>query len=71
MNWTTLVDAAALSNALDDPELRLVDARFVMLNAAPDAGRHAYAESHLSGAVYADLNLDLSDLSKVGAGRHP
>ncbi|CAN7231072.1 sulfurtransferase [Pseudoxanthomonas sp. LjRoot143] len=71
MNWTTLVDAAALSNALDDPELRLVDARFVMLNAAPEAGRHAYAESHLTGAVYADLNLDLSDLSKVGAGRHP
>lgn len=71
MNWTTLVDAPTLSAALDDPDLRLVDARFVMLNAAPDAGRQAYAESHLPGAVYADLNQDLSDLSKVGAGRHP
>jgi thiosulfate/3-mercaptopyruvate sulfurtransferase len=71
MNWTTLVDAAALSAALGDPALRLVDARFVMLNAAPDAGRQAYAASHLPGAVYADLNLDLSDLSKVGEGRHP
>ena len=71
MNWTTLVDTAALSAALGDPGLRLVDARFVMLNAAPDAGREAYAASHLRGAVYADLNLDLSDLSKVGEGRHP
>src|SRR5690606_29236653 len=71
MNWTTLVDAASLSAALGDPGLRLVDARFVMLNAAPDAGRQAYLESHLPGAVYADLNLDLSDLSKVGEGRHP
>lgn len=71
MNWTTLVDATALAAALDHPDLRLVDARFVMLNAAPDAGRTAYADAHLPGAVYADLNLDLSDLSKVGEGRHP
>ena len=71
MNWTTLVDAPTLFAALGDPDLRLVDARFVMLNAAPDAGRQAYAASHLPGAVYADLNQDLSDLSKIGAGRHP
>ncbi len=71
MNWTTLVDAHALSAALGDPSLRLVDARFVMLNAAPDAGRQAYAEAHLPDAVYADLNLDLADLSKAGEGRHP
>ena len=45
--------------------LRVVDARFVMLNAAPDAGRTAYAESHIPGAVYADLNRDLSDLSAL------
>lgn len=71
MNWTTLVEAADLARALGDPALRVVDARFVMLNAAPDAGRTAYAESHIPGAVYADLNRDLSDLSKVGEGRHP
>ncbi len=71
MNWTTLVDVPALSAALGNPDVRLVDARFVMLNAAPEAGREAYAESHLPGAVYADLNRDLSDLSKIGEGRHP
>ena len=66
MNWTTLVEAADLASALGDPALRVVDARFVMLNAAPDAGRTAYAESHIPGAVYADLNRDLSDLSRQG-----
>ena len=71
MNWTALVDAQTLLAAIGAPDLRLVDARFVMLNAAPDAGRQAYAQGHLPGAVYADLNLDLSDLSKVGEGRHP
>lgn len=71
MNWTALVDAQALLAAIGAPDLRLVDARFVMLNAAPDAGRQAYAQGHLPGAVYADLNLDLSDLSKIGEGRHP
>ncbi|KRA51956.1 sulfurtransferase [Pseudoxanthomonas sp. Root630] len=71
MNWTALVDADTLSTVLGAPGLRLVDARFVMLNAAPDAGRQAYAQGHLPGAVHADLNLDLSDLSKTGEGRHP
>lgn len=71
MNWTTLVDAPSLSAVLGDPGLRLVDARFVMLNAAPDAGRQGYLDSHLPGAVYADLNRDLSDLSRTGEGRHP
>ena len=47
MNWTTLVEAADLASALGDPALRVVDARFVILNAAPDAGRSAYAESLL------------------------
>lgn len=71
MNWTVLVDATSLSAVIGAPDLRLIDARFVMLNAAPDAGRQAYAQGHLPGAVYADLNLDLSDLSRVGEGRHP
>ena len=69
MHWTTLVDAATLAAHLDDPQLRLFDARFSL--ADPAAGIHGYSESHLPGAQYADLNLDLSDLSKAGQGRHP
>lgn len=69
MNWTTLVGTTDLAAALGDDALRVVDARFALSD--PDAGRAGYAQSHLPGAIYADLNKDLSDLSKPGAGRHP
>ncbi|KRG68997.1 sulfurtransferase [Pseudoxanthomonas dokdonensis] len=77
-HWTTLVDVSTLQQALTtsghaDAEqggrIRLVDARFSLADA--EAGRDAYQQSHLPGAVYADLNRDLSDLSKTGQGRHP
>ncbi|WDS37287.1 sulfurtransferase [Pseudoxanthomonas sp.] len=71
MNWTTLVDPTLLALHLHDPDLRIVDARFVLTDA--NAGRAGYLESHLPHAVYADLNEDLADLSRVaqGQGRHP
>jgi thiosulfate/3-mercaptopyruvate sulfurtransferase len=69
MNWTTLIGAADLAAASGDADLRIVDARFALSD--PGAGRAGYAESHLPGAVYADLNQDLSDPDKRGAGRHP
>lgn len=34
-------------------------------------GALEYAQSHLPGAVYADLERDLSDMSLRGRGRHP
>jgi thiosulfate/3-mercaptopyruvate sulfurtransferase len=37
----------------------------------PLAGASAHEESHLPGAVHADLNRDLSDLTRAGEGRHP
>jgi len=80
--WTTLVDVASLAAApaaqaprlLDarataSTALRLVDARFSL--ADPQSGAAQYAAGHLPGAVYADLNRDLSDLSRQGHGRHP
>lgn len=70
IDWTALVDVLALAAAIGDPALRIVDARFAL--AEPDAGRQGYVESHLPGAVYADLNRDLSDPSRSSAlGRHP
>ena len=69
MHWTALVEPSELFQALEDPALRVVDARFALND--PDAGRRAYEAGHLPGAVYADLNRDLSDLSRVGEGRHP
>ena len=72
MNWNTLVTAEDLSARLDDPSLRLVDARFVLAGAAPDAGEAAWRESHLPGAGYVHLDRDLSDHRKPPShGRHP
>lgn len=69
MSWTTLVDATTLQANLQDPQLRLLDARFVLSD--PTAGAQAYAQSHLPNAPHADLNGDLADLSVAGQGRHP
>ena len=71
MHWTTLVDAATLATHLDDPRLRLFDARASAAVQGTAEMVAAYAASHLPGAQYADLNLDLSDLNKAGQGRHP
>jgi len=69
MNWTTLVSAEDLARVPAHEPLRLIDARFSLVD--PDAGRGAYEAAHLAGAHYADLDRDLSDLSKAGEGRHP
>jgi thiosulfate/3-mercaptopyruvate sulfurtransferase len=48
----------------------VVDCRFVLGD--PQAGRRAYAEAHLPGARYADLERDLSGPVVPGrTGRHP
>jgi len=70
--WQTLVDPRTLADALGRPDLRIIDARFAAASVDdPDQGRRAWTQSHLPGAVYADLNADLSDLSRSGLGRHP
>lgn len=46
-----------------------VDCRFDLADTL--RGAHEYSKGHIPGAVYADLNRDLSDLSKTGQGRHP
>jgi len=69
VSWTTLVQAEALATGLEQDDLRLFDARFSLGD--PDAGRAAFESAHLPGALHADLNRDLSDLSIPGMGRHP
>jgi thiosulfate/3-mercaptopyruvate sulfurtransferase len=63
------MQAEELNQRLEDPFLRLFDCRFDL--ARPDAGREAYASGHLPGAVYADLNRDLSAPQTPRSGRHP
>lgn len=67
---TTLVSAAELA-ALPPGEVLIVDCRKDL--ADPAKGRRDYAAGHIPGAVYAELDADLSDLSlqAQGLGRHP
>lgn len=69
MKWTTLIEAQDLAAGLGDSGLRIVDARFSLVD--PAQRRQGYEQSHIPRAVYADLNEDLSDLQKTGQGRHP
>lgn len=67
---STFVTVAEVEAHLDDPGWRVVDCRFVL--GQPDAGRQAYLDSHLPGAVFADLEKDLSGAVVPGkTGRHP
>jgi thiosulfate/3-mercaptopyruvate sulfurtransferase len=68
-DWTTLVTAEALADALGHDDLVVLDARFSL--ADPGAGATAYRAAHIPGARHADLDRDLCDLGKRGQGRHP
>ncbi|PZE20117.1 sulfurtransferase [Paenibacillus xerothermodurans] len=52
-----------------DEHVVIVDCRFVLGN--PTAGRQAYAIDHIPGAVYFDLEEDLSAPKSAHGGRHP
>lgn len=47
---------------------RFIDARFNLMDASE--GRKLYDKEHIAGAVYFDLEKDLSDMTKT-TGRHP
>ena len=67
--WTTLVSAEALAAVLGRDDLVVLDARFAL--ADPTLGERDYATAHIPGAHYANLDRDLSDLTRIGHGRHP
>lgn len=69
MIYRTLIDVETTAAHLDDPDWVLVDCRFSL--ADPAAGRRAYCDGHLPGAVYADLEQDLSAPVTPATGRHP
>ncbi|WP_123042836.1 sulfurtransferase [Cohnella candidum] len=54
---------------LYEPDMVIVDCRFQL--GQPDAGRHAYEESYIPGAVHFDLERDLSSPVGEHGGRHP
>src|SRR5690606_20249832 len=73
MIFSTLVSADTLARHLDDPDWVIIDCRHDL--AQPDAGRTAYAESHIPQARFAHLDQDLAgatiDTNGLFRGRHP
>jgi thiosulfate/3-mercaptopyruvate sulfurtransferase len=64
-----LIDARQLLARLDERDLRILDCRFELLE--PAAGRRQYESGHIPGAVFVDLEEDLSSRTTPGQGRHP
>ncbi len=66
-----LITAEWLLEHLQDEHLRIVDCRFLLADS--QAGRRAYEAGHLPGAVYLDLEGDLSGPKHPdgAGGRHP
>ncbi len=62
-----LITVDALAARLDDPDLRLCDVRWYLTD--PGRGRREYEAAHLPGAVFVDLEADLT--GPTGPGRHP
>lgn len=64
-----LTSADELAACSRNSGLRVLDCRFSLQ--APEAGRADYEAAHIPGAVYADLDKDLSAPPRPGSGRHP
>ena len=54
---------------LHDPKVAIADCRFLL--GQPNAGRKAYEAGHIPGALYWDLEQDLSGPAGKHGGRHP
>jgi len=67
---TPLITANQLEEIINSGEnVLLCDCRFDLADTA--AGRKAYEESHIPGAIYVDLDQDLSGEKTGKNGRHP
>ncbi|HXI27695.1 MAG TPA: sulfurtransferase [Vicinamibacterales bacterium] len=69
MAFTTLISTAALTLHLDDDAFAIVDCRTKLDDEG--WGAREYRTAHIPGAVYADLNRDLSAPKTGTNGRHP
>ena len=69
MSFSTIISTEELADRLGDPSIVVVDVRSSLADAG--YGERAFALGHIPGAVYADLNRDLSDPPGGGRGRHP
>ncbi|MGE1174436.1 sulfurtransferase [Pseudomonas sp. BW7P1] len=65
-----LISPTTLEARKERPGLVILDCRFALED--PDYGQRSYAEGHIAGASFADLERDLSGpVTKGVTGRHP
>lgn len=64
-----IMEKEELLPLLDSSDIRICDCRFRL--GSPDAGFNEYQKDHISGAVYFDLEKDLSGQVQEHGGRHP
>ena len=69
MSFTTLISVTDLAAHLNDPGWIICDCRHDLANY--EAGRRAYAKSHIPGARFLHLDEDLSGPKTGVNGRHP
>ena len=70
MPLAQLITPQQLAERLDAPGLVILDCRFALEDV--DYGQRSYAEGHIAGAHFADLERDLSGpVLKGSTGRHP
>lgn len=64
-----LVTTDWLAEHLDDEDLIVADVRWVHMNS--NAAYADYLSGHIPGAVFIDVDADLSDIGDYSKGRHP
>ncbi|WP_340371621.1 sulfurtransferase [Peribacillus sp. FSL E2-0218] len=64
-----IIDKEELLPLLTTNDIRICDCRFRL--GSPDAGQREFEEDHIPGAVYFDLEKDLSGQVQEHGGRHP
>jgi thiosulfate/3-mercaptopyruvate sulfurtransferase len=69
MPFTTLIETEELAHQLSSPTLAVVDCRFALDDLG--WGSRAYQEQHIPGAVFADVENELSGHKTGMNGRHP
>ncbi|HVP20286.1 MAG TPA: sulfurtransferase [Anaerolineaceae bacterium] len=69
MGYETIVSTETLADSLANPGWVIFDCRFDL--AKPDWGFADYQTGHIPGAIFADLNRELSGPVNPKTGRHP
>ncbi|MBA1272607.1 sulfurtransferase [Stutzerimonas azotifigens] len=70
MPLAQLMTPDRLAERMDEPGLVILDCRFALDDS--DYGRRSHAQAHIPGAIFADLEQDLSGPVRPGVtGRHP